>query len=150
MKFFDFYLQGFFLQQDTRTTEHLLGIFASMLRLLPADSAVRIRTLAKFVESDYAKIARLLQIRQDYASRLGKVEREIEEQKKGLAQGEREEMKEEWLSRRLDAGLFGIQMTDLILAWMCAEDGGAKKKIVSLLEEQKLGLQSIRKTLRGM
>lgn len=142
-------LFGMFMKkQDTRTTEHLLGIFASMLRLLPADSAVRIRTLAKFVESDYAKIARLLQIRQDYASRLGKVEREIEEQKKGLAQDEREEMKEEWLSRRLDAGLFGIQMTDLILAWMCAEDGGAKKKIVSLLEEQKLGLQSIRKTLR--
>lgn len=118
--------------------------------MLPADSAARIRTLAKFVESDYAKVARLLQIRQDYGARLGKVEREIDEQRKGLAQDEREEMEEEWLSRRLDAGLFGIQMTDLILAWMCAEDGGAKKKIESLLEGQKLGLQSIRKTLRGM
>jgi beta-catenin-like protein 1 len=137
------------LQQDSRTTEHLLGIFASMLRLLPADSAVRIRTLAKFVEGDYAKIARLLQIRHDYAARLGKVEKEIEEQKKGLDEDERDEMKEEWLSRRLDAGLFGIQMTDLILAWLCAEDGGAQKRIASLLERQNLSMQNIRKTLRG-
>lgn len=58
-------------------------------------------------------------------------------------------MKEEWLSRRLDAGLFGIQMTDLILAWLCAEDGGARKKVEGLLEEKKLGMQSIRRTLRG-
>ena len=121
-----------------------------MLRLLPPDSAVRIRTLAKFVESDYAKISRLLQIRHDYAARLGKVEGEIDEQKKALAGDAREEMKEEWLSRRLDAGLFGIQMTDLILAWLCAEDGGARKKVEGLLEEKKLGMQSIRRTLRGM
>jgi beta-catenin-like protein 1 len=126
-----------------------LGIFASMLRLLPADSAARIRALAKFVESDYAKIERLLQIRHDYATRLGKVEKEIEEQKKGLDEDESEEMTEEWLSRRLDAGLFGIQMTDLILAWLCAEDSGAQKRTASLLEGQKLGMESIRKTLRG-
>jgi beta-catenin-like protein 1 len=120
-----------------------------MLRLLPADSAARIRALAKFVESDYAKIERLLQIRHDYATRLGKVEEEIEEQKKGLDEDESEEMTEEWLSRRLDAGLFGIQMTDLILAWLCAEDSGAQKRIASLLEGRKLGMESIRKTLRG-
>ena len=138
------------IQQDSRTTEHLLGVFASLLRLLPPDSAVRIRTLAKFVENDYAKISRLLQIRHDYATRLGKVEGEIEEQKKALAaEGRRDDMKEEWLSRRLDAGLFGIQMTDLILAWLCAEDGGARKKVEGLLEEKRLGMQSIRRTLRG-
>lgn len=92
----------------------------------------------------------MLQIRHDYATRLGKVEREIEEQKNRLTKEGREELEEEWLSKRLDAGLFGIQMTDLILAWLCAEDDGARKKIGDALEEQKLGLQSIRKTLRGM
>ena len=133
-------------QHDARTTEHLLGIFASLLRLLPPDSAVRIRTLAKFVEGDYGKIARLLQVRHDYAARLGKVEREIEREKGTLNE---EDMAEEWLSKRLDAGLFGIQTTDQILAWLCAEDGGARKRIESLLGEQKLGMESIRKTLRG-
>ena len=63
---------------------------------------------------------------------------------------ERAEMAEEWLSRRLDAGLFGIQMTDLILAWLCAEDSGAKKRIEELLRENKLELGSVRATLKGM
>lgn len=118
--------------------------------MLPADSAARIRTLAKFVESDYAKIGRLLQIRSDYAGRLGKVERDIEMQKAKLDKEEREEMVEEWLSRRLDAGLYGVQITDLILAWLCAEDHGAKKQIRMLLKEQKLGIEVVRKTLQGM
>ncbi|KAI5785870.1 Catenin-beta-like protein [Geopyxis carbonaria] len=135
-------------KQDTPTTEHLLGIFASLLRLLPADSPARIRTLAKFVESDYAKIGRLLQIRSDYAGRLGKVERDIDAQKTKLDKEEREEMEEEWLSRRLDAGLYGVQITDLILAWLCAEDHGARKQIQTLLKEQKLGIEVVRKTLQ--
>ncbi|KAF8544332.1 Catenin-beta-like protein [Trichophaea hybrida] len=141
-------LFGMFMKkQDSRTIEHLLGIFASLLRLLPSDSAPRIRTLGKFVENDYAKIVRLLQIRHDYATRLDKVEKEIDEQKKGASKKDREEMEEEWLSKRLDAGLFGIQMIDLILAWLCVEDDGAKKAIEDLLEKQELGMQSIRKTL---
>ena len=135
-------------QQDSRTTEHLLGIFANFLRLLPADSAVRIRTLAKFVEGDYDKIARLVQVRGDYSARLGKVEREIAEQRNTMDEEEAEDMCEEWLSRRLDAGLFGIQTTDMILAWLCAEDGGARKKIAQLLEG-KGGMQGVRDTLKG-
>lgn len=110
---------------------------------------MRIRTLAKFVEGDYAKIGRLVQVRGDYATRLGKVEKEIEEQRKGMETDEAEEMKEEWLSRRLDAGLFGIQMTDLILAWLCAEDGGARTKIAAMLESKKVGMESVRNTLKG-
>jgi beta-catenin-like protein 1 len=78
------------------------------------------------------------------------VEKEIDEQKKGASKEDREEMEEEWLSKRLDAGLFGIQMIDLILAWLCVEDDGAKKAIEGLLEKQELGMQSIRKTLEGM
>jgi beta-catenin-like protein 1 len=139
----------FMKKQDAATTEHLVGIFASMLRLLPAESAERIRTLAKFVENDYSKIAHLLDIRNEYALRLGKVEMDIRTQKEGLDEDEWEEMGEEWLSRRLDAGLFGIQMTDLILAWLCAEDDGAKRKIAGLLEEKDFGTEVIHRTLQG-
>jgi hypothetical protein len=112
---------------------------------LPQGSAPRIRTLAKFVENDYAKIVRVLEIRKGYSTKLGKVEAEIEDQRKGLDQDEIEEMAEEWLSKRLDAGLFAIQMTDLILAWLCTEDQGAKKKIAA-----SLNTDQIRKTLQGM
>ncbi|KAI5784163.1 Catenin-beta-like protein [Pyronema domesticum] len=137
-------LFGMFMKkQEPRNIEHLLGIFTYLLRLLPQGSAPRIRTLAKFVENDYAKIIRVLEIRKGYSTKLGKVEAEIEDQRKGLDQDEIEEMAEEWLSKRLDAGLFAIQMTDLILAWLCTEDQGAKKKIAASLDTDQ-----IRKTLQ--
>ena len=98
------------VQNESQTTEHLLGILASMLRSLPGDSAPRIRLLAKFVEKDYEKIGRLVRLRREYASKLLTVDDEIEDQRKSLAAPDRDDMADEWLSRRLDAGLFTLQV----------------------------------------
>lgn len=143
-------LFGMFVKKnDARTVEHLLGIFASMLRLLPQDEAPRIRFLAKFVEKDYAKIERLVEIRRDYRVRLERVEKDIERQKEVMSEEDREEVEEEWLSRRLDAGLFGIQLVDLILAWLCAEDGGAAKRIRERVDKEGWGVEGVKATLKG-
>lgn len=90
-------------------TEHLLGILASLLRSLPGDSAPRIRTLAKFVEKNYEKIERLVQLRRGYSSKLATVEQEIRSEKASNSIDEWR-MTDEWLSRRLDAGLFSLQV----------------------------------------
>ncbi|KAJ6443556.1 chitinase [Purpureocillium lavendulum] len=125
--------------QDHRLLEHLLGIFASMLRLLPAESAERIRTLAKFVEKDYAKAARLVALHRDYSARVRRAEDEH-------AQGATEDPDEaevERLARRLDAGLFTLQQIDVSLAWLVAEDAGAGRKIRQLLAERDEDLTAI-------
>ena len=80
-----------------------------MLRSLAADSAPRIRLLAKFVEKDYEKIARLINIRREYASKVQVVEDDINRDRSGLSSTEQEAREAEWLSRRLDAGLFTLQ-----------------------------------------
>ncbi|CAK7208791.1 hypothetical protein SBRCBS47491_000217 [Sporothrix bragantina] len=124
------------------TAEHLLAIFYTMLRLLPADSPERIRLLAKFVEKDYEKVDQLMALRSEYAMRIAAVDRALavpgreptytvepdmtEEERQDLADTER-------LSLRLDAGLYTLQTLDIILAWLIVEDGGAQKKIRSLL-----------------
>jgi cyclopropane fatty-acyl-phospholipid synthase-like methyltransferase len=87
-----------------------LGIFASLLRLLPGGSAPRIRALAKFMEKDYEKIEKLIKLRRDYASRVTPVEQAIEKERKQYTEEEQEIMAPEWLSRRFDAGLFCIQV----------------------------------------
>lgn len=141
---------GMFMKKlDTSTTEHLLCIFAALLMLLPTESSARIRTLAKFVEKDYEKIVKLLQLRKQYSARMAVVDAEIEEQKTRMQEEDVEDMSEEWFSRRLDAGLFGLQMTDLCLAWLCAEDDGARGKVRGLLEESGMGLEHVRATLQG-
>ncbi|KKK19963.1 hypothetical protein P175DRAFT_0478104 [Aspergillus ochraceoroseus IBT 24754] len=138
----------FMRKQESQIIEHLLGIFGSLLRLLPGGSAPRIRTLAKFMEKDYEKIEKLIKLRRDYASRVSPVEQAIAKERKSLTKEEQEVMAGEWLSRRFDAGLFSLQLIDVILAWLVAEDDGAKSKIVSLLSDRDEDLSLLRSTLQ--
>ena len=49
----------------------------SLLRLLTADSPERLRVLVKFVEKDYEKITTLLSIRDEFISRLARIDVEL-------------------------------------------------------------------------
>ncbi|KAF7543807.1 hypothetical protein G7Z17_g10441 [Cylindrodendrum hubeiense] len=138
----------FMKTQDHRILEHLVGVFASMLRFLPANSPERIRTLAKFVEKDYEKISKLVKLRRDYGGRVARAEQQNEAERKGLSAEDREEAELEWLSKRIDAGLFTLQTIDQVLAWLVAEDNGAKRKIKQLLAERDEELGVIGSTLK--
>jgi beta-catenin-like protein 1 len=105
------------MQQEGQNIEHLLGIFASLLRLLPGGSAPRIRALAKFMEKDYEKIEKLIKLRREYAARVSPVEQAIEKERKGLSQDDQDFMAGEWLSRRFDAGLFSLQVCPSFTLW---------------------------------
>ncbi|RYP45606.1 hypothetical protein DL768_008085 [Monosporascus sp. mg162] len=138
----------FMKKNDNQTTEHLIGIFASMLRYLPATSAERIRMLAKFVEKDYEKTEKLVRLRRDCAARISSVDDAIRAEQGKTTAEQKEEMVDEWFSRRLDAGLFTLQTLDVILAWLVAEDDGARKRIQQLLADRDETLQVIRDTLQ--
>ena len=141
---------GMFMKkhENRETMEHILGIFSSLLRLLSGGSAGRIRTLAKFVEKDYEKIAKLVTLRREVAERVSAVEKAIQAERRALSREDQEDMEGEWLSRRFDAGLFSVQTIDIILAWLIAEDAGAGKRIKSLLQERDEGYEIIRGTLQ--
>lgn len=128
--------------------EHMLGIFVSLLRSLPNDSAERIRTLAKFVEKDYEKIEQLVKVRGAYEKQLRDADDVIAYERKQARSQNLEGMELGWLARRLDAGLLSFQALDETLAWLIAEDGGAKKKTVKLLGERDEGLDDIKRTLQ--
>ena len=139
-------LFGLFMKkhESSATTEHLLGIFASLLRLLPGESAARIRALAKFTEKKYEKITKLCQLRSDYARRVATVDEEIASERKGMDEERYEEREDEWFSRRLEGGLFCLQTLDTVLAWLVAEDDGAKAHILDQLGD----LGAIKATLQ--
>lgn len=138
----------FMKKNDAANTEHLIGILAALLRSLPGESAGRIRTLAKFVEKNYEKIGRLIQLRRDYSSRLQLVDQAIKREQAALRPEAREELEDEWFSRRMEGGLFCLQIIDVILSWLVAEDGGAKKRIVELLADRDETLADVRATVK--
>jgi beta-catenin-like protein 1 len=57
--------------------EHMLGLIVSLLNNLESESPARIRLLAKFVEDDYEKADRLLELFETSEGRLQAVEAEI-------------------------------------------------------------------------
>ena len=81
-----------------------------MLRLLPGGSAGRIRLLAKFVEKDFEKVDKLVKLRRDYASKVSAVEADVRKERARTNPQEVEDMEPEWSSRRMDAGLFSLQV----------------------------------------
>ena len=140
----------FMKKADSSTIEHLLGIFSALLRLLPGESASRIRTLAKFGEKDYEKVSKLMQLRKDYARKVASVDEEIRLEQRMLDEEEREERADEFFSRRLDGGLFCLQTIDVIIAWLVAEDPGATKHISSQLDGLGAVKASLQEQLRGL
>ena len=107
-------------------TAHTLGILSSLFTNLPSDSPARIRLLAKFVESNYEKTDKLLDIRTSAQTRLTAVDREIDAEKEALLKAGEDIGGEEdaWYLRRLDGGLYTLQTVDYILAWIIMEDDG--------------------------
>ena len=140
---------NFTKKTDNEATEHLLGILSSLLRSLPANEAPRIRLLAKFVEKDYQAINRLIQIREDFAAKITTVDKEIHAEKEDFSSKEQEERADEWLSRRMDAGLYVSQTVDLILAWLVAEDHGSRSRIKVLLDAKNETLRDVKVNLQG-
>lgn len=57
-------------------------------------------------------------------------------------------MGDEWLSRRLDAGLFSLQAVDVILSWLIAEDGGVRGRVKQLLAERDEDFETLRQSLQ--
>ncbi|KAK1961105.1 DUF1716-domain-containing protein [Colletotrichum sublineola] len=134
-------------QQQRVMTESLFDIFRSLLRFLPADSAERIRTLAKFVEKDYEKLDRLYECRIRYTSKLDAQDRKIQQDRSRMSAEEAEASEGEWFLRRIDEGLYSVWNIDVVLAWLIAEDAGAKKKVQRLLAADGKGLAAIKATL---
>jgi beta-catenin-like protein 1 len=107
-------------------TAHTLGILSSLFTNLPSDSPARIRLLAKFVDNNYEKTDKLLDIATSAQTRLVVVDREIDAEKEALLKAAEETGGEEdaWYLRRLDGGLYTLQTVDYILAWIIMEDDG--------------------------
>jgi beta-catenin-like protein 1 len=111
---------------EAADTEHIIGIFSALLRLLPGESSHRIRLLAKFVEKEYEKLDKLVKLRHEYASK-ARVEDDID----------------------AGAAAYCLNTLDVVLTWLAAEDGGARKRIVEGLQDRDEGLATLKKSLQG-
>ena len=123
-------------RKDKEAMEHVLGLLASFLRCLPGDTPGRIRTLAKFTERKHEKLGRLCSLHNAFLKRLEPVNEEVKKEQAETPESERQETELDWIGRRLDAGLFSLQLIDVIIAWLIAEDEEASKKVHEMLGDE--------------
>ncbi|KAA8612801.1 Tymo-45kd-70kd domain containing protein [Pyrenophora tritici-repentis] len=72
------------------------------------------------------------------------------ERKRRLSVEEREELELQSVAERLsEGGLYCLERIDAVLAWLVAEDEGAKKAVVEALAERDEGLGDVKKTLQA-
>lgn len=130
--------------------DHVLEIVASLLNNLPSDSVERIRLISKFVEKEYEKLDRLVEVHFAARDRLQNTELEL---RKELLKIDDEDLdEEEWEStayiRRLDGGMFTLQLVDYCLAWLIMEDDGIQSHVKLLFNRRESTLNEIIKTLQ--
>ncbi len=120
--------------EEAEGGEHQLNIILSLFRNLEAISAQRL--LHKFSEKECEKIDRLIEVRNENEDKLVLFEQQ--------QQAEENQMDEENLYlERLDAGMYVMQLVDIILAYACSgyqmgsdANGGKTEENSKKLEEE--------------
>ncbi|XP_053573940.1 beta-catenin-like protein 1 isoform X2 [Bombina bombina] len=100
--------------------EHVCSILASLLRNLKGQQ--RTRLLSKFTENDCEKVDRVLELYFKYLDAVRLADKKIEGEKHDMVRrGEilDDDLEEEFYLRRLDAGLFLLQLLCYITAEIC-------------------------------
>uniref|UniRef100_A0A8C2L007 Beta-catenin-like protein 1 n=1 Tax=Cyprinus carpio TaxID=7962 RepID=A0A8C2L007_CYPCA len=105
---------------DKEHEEHVCSIIASMLRNLKGQQ--RSRLLSKFTENDCEKVDRLMELHFKYLEAVQLADKRIEGEKHDMVRrGEiiDDAMDDEFYLRRLDAGLFVLQLVCYIMVEIC-------------------------------
>ncbi|XP_044311046.1 beta-catenin-like protein 1 [Varanus komodoensis] len=101
--------------------EHVCSILASLLRNLRGQQ--RTRLLNKFTENDSEKVDRLMELYFKYLDAMQAADKKIEGEKHDMVRrGEiiDDDMEDEFYLRRLDAGLFALQLVCYVMAEICS------------------------------
>ncbi|KAL0112501.1 hypothetical protein PUN28_012075 [Cardiocondyla obscurior] len=117
--------------------EHVISIIASMLKNCKGQQ--RQRLLSKFTENDYEKVDRLMELHFKYLEKVEEVEKN----------GKEDEDEDESYLRRLDGGLFILQLVDYVLLEACTGCPPAvKQRVTRILAQRRASLKTIRHIMR--
>ncbi|GLG92811.1 Beta-catenin-like protein 1 [Gryllus bimaculatus] len=129
--------------------EHVTSIIASMLRNCRGPQ--RQRLLSKFTENDHEKVDRLLELHFKYLEKVEEVDLVLEQERKENSTDDEDEDEgdEARYLRRLEGGLFTLQLVDYILLEVCT--GGPptiKQRVTQILNLRGGSLKTVRHVMR--
>ncbi|PRP73525.1 beta-catenin-like protein 1-like isoform 2 [Planoprotostelium fungivorum] len=125
--------------EDNAEDEHIVCCIVNLFRNLDDQSLERLH--GKFTENNCEKVERLLELHEKYTEKLSKAEEELR------AEMEEEEVDEEELYlKRLDAGLFTLQMIDTVIAYIFGIDA-TRKRAKDIIDLRGYPIETFKKVL---
>ncbi|XP_021946163.1 beta-catenin-like protein 1 [Folsomia candida] len=123
--------------------EHCVSVIAGIIQHVMGPT--RNRVLLKFEENDFEKVERLGELHFKYLSKVNQVDNDIvEELKKG---GEAPDEDEVYL-RRLDNGLFTLQLVDYIILETAVSNPRVKDRLAQIIQLRKGSMDTIKDIVR--
>ncbi|KAM4692383.1 beta-catenin-like protein 1 [Rhinophrynus dorsalis] len=130
--------------------EHVCSILASLLRNLKGQQ--RTRLLSKFTENDSEKVDRLMELYFKYLDAVRVADKKIEGEKHDMVRrGEilDDELEEQFYLRRLDAGLFLLQLLCYITAEVCNNNmPQVRQRVMQILNMRGSSIKILRHVLK--
>uniref|UniRef100_A0A1E1XAD6 Beta-catenin-like protein 1 N-terminal domain-containing protein n=1 Tax=Amblyomma aureolatum TaxID=187763 RepID=A0A1E1XAD6_9ACAR len=130
--------------------EHVCSVIASMLK--NCKPTQRQRLLNKFTENDHEKVDRLMELHFKYLEKVHAIDNVIEREKENpKLQDEDDQMdqEEKFYLRRLDAGLFTLQLVDYIMLDICSSGPPSiKQRVLQILNLRGGSIKTIRNIMR--
>ncbi|CAN7991063.1 unnamed protein product [Ixodes hexagonus] len=130
--------------------EHVCSVIASMLKNCKATQ--RQRLLNKFTENDHEKVDRLMELHFKYLEKVHAIDNQIEKEKENPTPDEDEtgaDQEEKFYLRRLDAGLFTLQLVDYIMLDICSSGPPSiKQRVQQILNLRGGSIKTIRNIMR--
>jgi beta-catenin-like protein 1 len=132
---------------------HEFNEFFSYSMLRNTKASQKQRLLSKFIENDYEKVDRLLELHLKYLEKVEAIDREIDDQKNFKRPGQQDEEEDEEESnylKRLSGGLFTLQLVDYIVLEIAISPDGPKikQRIQQILNLRKSSMKVIKDVMR--
>ncbi|CAH1966004.1 unnamed protein product [Acanthoscelides obtectus] len=120
--------------------EHVCSIIASMLR--NCKGSQRQRLISKFTENDHEKVDRLLELHFKYLEKVDAIDSALNEE-------ETEDDDDSIYLKRLEGGLFTLQLVDYIILEVCnCGSPSIKQRAVQILNLRGASLKTIKHVMR--
>lgn len=130
--------------------EHVCSVISSMLK--NCKTTQRQRLLNKFTENDHEKVDRLMELHFKYLEKVHAIDNIIEREKENPKFHDEEDqldLEEKFYLRRLDAGLFTLQLVDYIMLDICSSGPPSiKQRVLQILNLRGGSIKTIRNIMR--
>jgi len=126
---------------ENKDEEHIVSMIVSLFRYLTASTLDRL--ISKFTERDYEKVDRIIELHEKYYNAVKETDKKFQNQELELSE-------EEIYLEKLDAGLFTLQLTDLVIAFACnytpldGKNTGIKERLQEVLHVRNKSVNEIK------